>query len=87
MKLPLQAPAVVRISHAGLVHRAALPNGAGTGVEPAACKVIGHCGTDGRKPCKAPYVLSTCSTANTCQCCAPTDKPYDKGGGGQWVCK
>jgi len=83
MKLPLQAPAVMRDGLAWPSGRFARQGGAAPGVEPAACQICGA----GPNPCSGGFpTFVQCNSTGTCQCC-PSGQKANPMGGGQCGCK
>ena len=72
MKLPVQAPAVVREGLSWPIRRPAVP-----GVEPAGCKVC----KAGGNPCTGSLPDIVECKSGTCQCCASGQKAKQEPGG------
>jgi hypothetical protein len=77
MKLPVQAPAVVREGLSWPIRRPA-----GPGVEPAGCKVC----LEGGNPCSGNLPDIVACPSGTCQCCASGQK-WKQEAGGACTCK
>lgn len=82
MKLPLQAPSVIRDALAWPSGHSTPYGGSALGIEPAGCKVCGK----GPDPCAGGYKLVECTSSGTCQCCPNGYKP-DPQPGGACACK